>query len=364
LKIAMIGQKGMPSRAGGIEVHVEEIGCRLVQFGHELIIYARGDYCSEILEDYKGMRIVHISNVNTKHFDTISYTASATIHALKSGAELVHFHALGPSLFAFLPRLFGRKVICTVHGLDWKREKWGRLTKMILKLGEQVGVRFANQTISVSETLLPYFEEKYSKVPVYIPNGVYVKPKPSAEILLEKFGLEEESYILFLSRIVPEKGLHLLIEAFNGLNTDKKLVIAGGASHTDQYLKEVNRQAEGNPKILFTGFVEGELLEALFGHAYLYVLPSTVEGLPISLLEAMSYGTLCLTSDIEENKAVLGDHGYTFRSKDAEDLRERLESLLTSKKGYDDQETINYIKGKFSWDAVATDTERVYKSVF
>ena len=364
MRIAMIGQKGMPSRAGGIEVHVEEIGSRLAAMGHDLLIYARSDYCSALLENYKGMRIIHINNLNTKHFDTITYTAASTLHALKSGAEIIHFHALGPSLFAFLPRLFGRKVICTVHGLDWKREKWGRVTKLILKLGEHIGVRYAHRAISVSETLLPYFEEKYHKVPVYIPNGVYVKPKPSADILFKSFGLDENSYILFLSRIVPEKGLHFLIEAYRGLKTDKKLVIAGGSSHSDPYLRSVMRQAEGATNIVFTGFVEGEVLEALFSHAYLYVLPSTIEGLPISLLEAMSYGTLCLTSDIDENRTVLRDYGFTFRNRDVEDLRSRLAQLLASRDGYDSQKTIEYIRERFTWDYVATQTAFVYESVY
>jgi len=360
----MIGQKGMPSRAGGVEIHVEEIGSRLVEMGYELLIYARSDYCSTLLESYKGMKIIHISSVNTKHFDTITYTAVSTLHALRSGADLIHFHALGPSLFAFLPRLFGRKVICTVHGLDWKRDKWGKLTKLILKIGEQTGIRFAHQMITVSKTLLPYFEEKYHKVPVYIPNGVYVKQKPSEKIITEIFGLEKESYILFLSRIVPEKGLHYLIEAYNGLNTDKKLVVAGGTSHSDDYVIEVKRQAESNANIVFTGFVEGDILEALFSYAYLYVLPSTIEGLPISLLEAMSYGTLCLTSDIEENRTVIDEYGFTFRSRDVEDLRRKLEQLLNSRNGYDSQKTIEYIKASYSWDYVAAKTDQVYKSVF
>ncbi len=364
MKIAMIGQKGMPSRAGGIEVHVEEIGCRLAAMGHDLWIYARSDYCSALLESYKGMRIIQIPSVNTNHFDTITYTAASTLHALKSGAELIHFHALGPSLFAFLPRLFGRKVICTIHGLDWKRDKWGRLTKLILKLGEQVGVRYAHQTISVSKTLLPYFEEKYHKTPVYIPNGVYVKQKPSEKIIEETYGLAADSYILFLSRIVPEKGLHFLIEAFKGLNTDKKLVVAGGTSHSDAYVKKVKKLAESNPNIVFTGFVEGEALEALFSYAYMYVLPSTVEGLPISLLEAMSYGTLCLTSDIEENRTVVDAYGFTFRSRDVEDLRNKLEQLLISKNSYDGDRTIEYIKENYSWDCVAAKTNQVYQSVF
>lgn len=363
MKIAMIGQKGMPSRAGGIEIHVEEIGSRLSQMGHELMIYARGDYCSEMLEQYKGMKIIHITSLNTKHFDTITYTAAATIHALKSGAELFHFHALGPSLFVFLPRIMGRRVVCTFHGLDWKREKWGRITKLILKLGEQMGIRYAHRTISVSKTLLPYFNEKYNKNPVYIPNGVYVKPKPSAIVLKDELGLKPDDYILFLSRIVPEKGLHFLIEAYQGITTDKKLVIAGAASHSDRYLEMVRRQAEGNPNIMFTGFVEGDLLEALFAHAYIYVLPSTVEGLPISLLEAMSYGTMCLTSDIEENRTVLNGNGYTFRNREPEDLKCCLEKLLISKADYNQLKTIEYIQENFSWDRAAAETELVYNTI-
>jgi glycosyltransferase involved in cell wall biosynthesis len=281
--------------------------------------------------------------------------------ALKEGADVFHYHALGPSLFTFIPRLFGKKVVTTVHGLDWKRDKWGRFTKQCLKLGEVTGAKFSHCTISVSESILDYYEDKYHRKPIFIPNGVSIHKKADDHEILKEYGLKQGEYILFLSRIVPEKGLHYLIEAYLKLKPDKKLVIAGDSSHTDRYVDEVHHMAEGNPNIIFTGFVHGEVLEELYSNAYLYVLPSTVEGLPISLLEAMSFGTCCLTSDIDENKIVLKDHGYTFKSRDVNDLAIVLGQLLSSMEGYDQEDTIKYIQCNFSWDTISVETDRVYQ---
>lgn len=360
----MIGQKGVPSRSGGIEIHVEELGTRLVKMGHEVIAYSRKEYCKEICDSYHGITIEYVPNIDSKHLDTITYSLVSTIKAIRSGAQIIHFHASGPSIFAFLPRLFGRKVICTFHGLDWKREKWGYMTSKVLKLGEAVAMRFADGTISVSESLLDYFDDTYHKIPIYIPNGVEVKAKPASQVIQDKFGLEEGQYILFLSRIVPEKGLHYLIEAYNQIETDKKLVIAGGNSHSEKYFNFVLDMGKDNPNILFTNFVEGDVLEQLYANAYIYVLPSTVEGLPISLLEAMSYGTCCFTSDIEENMEVIRGYGYTFHNKDVDNLKDVLVQILEGKTDYNGDAVIEYIREKYSWDAAAIQTELMYQSLF
>lgn len=363
MKIAMIGQKGIPSRAGGIEIHVEEISTRLVKLGFNVVVYSRKEYCSEICEVYKNVEIVYVKNINTKNLDAITYAFVSTIKALKDGADIFHYHALGPSIFCFIPRLFGRKVVSTVHGLDWKREKWGKFAKIMLKLGEFVGIHFANTTISVGASLLNYYEDKYRKYPIYIPNGVYINKQPMSNLIKDHYGLKGKDYILFLSRIVPEKGLQYLIEAFKGLETDLKLVIAGSSSHSDAYVARIHDMAIDCVNIIFTGFVKGELLEQLFGNAYLYVLPSTIEGLPISLLEAMSYGTCCLTSDIPENMMVLKDYGFTFKNRDADSLRDVLSKLLLSLDNYSQLRTINYIKENYSWDKVTKETGLVYQKL-
>lgn len=363
MKIGMIGQKGIPSRAGGVEIHVEEIASRLVDSGNDVTVYCRKSYCDEIKDKHKGIKLKYIPSLNTKHLDAITYTFLASIDAVFQDYDVVHYHALGPSLLSFIPRMFGKKVICTVHGLDWKREKWGKMGKLALKLGEFATAKFPHKTISVSESLNRYYNETYNNETSYIPNGVDDKKVVEAKEIKEKYFLEKDNYILFLARLVPEKGAHYLIEAYNQLDTDKKLVIAGGSSHTDDYVKKLKLMTKDNPNIIMTGFVSGRILDELFSNAYLYVLPSEIEGLPISLLEAMSYGQCCLVSNIEENTDVIKEYGYSFITEDVCSLKKELKYLIDRPDKVEDIRKVvkDYVQREFDWDVVSNKTEEAYK---
>lgn len=362
MKIAMIGQKGIPSRSGGIEIHVEEIAKRLVQKGCEVDVYCRKSYCDEKQKTLEGVNTIFTPYINTKRLDAITHSFTSLIHALFGHNDIIHFHALGPSTLAIIAKVLGKKVVCTVHGLDWKRSKWGGFSSRFLKFGEYATARFAHRTISVSESLVDYYREKYKKNVDYIKNGVEIKECVSPETIREKWGLESKAYFLYLGRLVPEKGIHYLIEAYKRLSTDKKLVIAGGSSHSDDYERELYLKAGDNEKIIFTGFVQGRILEELLSNAFVYVLPSDIEGMPISLLEAMSYGKLCLASDIEENRAVISRYGITFKHRDIDDLSKKMDMILNDEENLNISRStiIEYIKNNFDWDDAADKTMKLY----
>jgi glycosyltransferase involved in cell wall biosynthesis len=361
MKVAMIGQKGIPSRAGGVEIHVEEIAKRMIKDGYQVTVYCRKTYCEERMYIHEGVILKYIPTINTKSLDAIIYTFLATMHALISGVKVFHYHALGPSTLAFIPKLFGKKVICTVHGLDWKREKWGKLAKNYLKFGEYVTAKVPDETIVVGKPLVDYYKDKYNRDVTYIPNGVDIPEIREAQIITKKYNLKKDDYILFLARLVPEKGAHYLIEAFKYLKTDKKLVIAGGSSHSNDYVKKLKKMGE-HENIIFTGFITGRELEELYSNAYIYVLPSEIEGLPISLLEAMSYSNCCLVSNIPENDTVLKEYGYSFKNKNVNDLKKTIEYLLNNNGEVLKIKKIsqNYIKKKYNWEYIVKNLKEVY----
>ncbi len=363
----MIGQKGIPSRAGGIEVHVEELSKRLACSGYQVDVYCRRGYCDRTFEDnkYNGINLKYTPYFKSKSLDAITHTFTATISALCSRCDIIHYHALGPSAFAFIPRLFGRKVVCTVHGLDWQRGKWGFFAQKFLKFGEYATAKFSHKTINVSKNLTIYYKEKYHLDTAYIPNGIERPDLLNPKIIKEKYGLDSGSYILFLARLVPEKGAHYLIDAFNNLYTVKKLVIAGGSSYSDEYVKKLKVRAAENENIIFTGFIKDEELAELYSNAYFYVLPSDVEGMPLSLLEAMSYGNCCLVSDIPENMEVIGSMGYSFIKSDVIDLTNKLSILIDDKNKVDKvrQFSSNYILNKYNWDKITAMTKQIYESL-
>lgn len=358
MKIAMIGQKGIPATSGGVEKHVEEMAIRLVEQGHEVTVYCRSTYMKQNLKEYKGVKLITINTIDCKSLDAIIYTFKATIHAVFKGYDVYHYHALGPASLSFIPKIFGKKVVVTVHGLDWKREKWGNFAQSYLKFGEFVTGHFADKIVSVSKNLSEYFIEKYKRNEenvVYIPNGVNIQcNRESNEI--KKYGLGHDDYILFLARLVPEKGAHYLIAAYNNLNTDKKLVIAGGSSFTEDYVKQLQGLAGDNKSIIFTGNVGGNLLAELYCNCALYVLPSDIEGMPLTLLEALSYGKKVLVSDIKENLQVIEgiDNCYSFRRADVFDLTTKINSIILEAKVYDPKDTINIIEEQYSWGKVVT----------
>lgn len=361
MRIAMIGQKGVPATYGGIERHVEEIGARLVERGHSVRVYTR-PYYAKGNDPHRGMERVPRPTLRTKHLDTPSHTLLATTDVLWKPVDIVHYHALGPSAVSWMPRLRGMASVVTLHGLDWEREKWGPMASYLLQHCEYPALHCPNRTIAVSRTLQRYFAEKYRIRPVYIPNGVGEPVARPAEIL-SSWGLESGGYYLFVGRLTPEKGAHLLLDAFSALRTGKKLVIAGGSSFTDSYVEDLERRAPQGT--VFTGYVHGEQLEALWGHAYTVVLPSTLEGLSIALLEALSFSRCVLVSDIPENLEVVGEDAPRFRSKDVEDLAHQLQRLEDHPEIVAAFETkvSEDLAHRFQWGTVVDQLESLYRRV-
>ena len=365
MKIAMIGHKRIPSREGGVEVVVESLAVRMAAAGHDVTAYnRRGKHIAGgegvRLKEYKGVRIKSVPTFESGKLNAVVYSAIATFLAIFGRYDVIHFHAEGPCSMLWLPHMLGIRTVATIHGLDWQRAKWGGFATKFLKFGEKTAAKYADKIIVLSEGTKEYFKETYGRETIFLPNGVDVHDYEPPEIINEKYGLEKDKYILFLARIVPEKGLHYLIEAFSGTDTDMKLVVAGSASHTAEYAEEVRRMADKDKRIIFTGFADGKELWERFCNCRVYVLPSDVEGMPLTLLEAMSCGADCLVSDIETVKSVENGYGHTFKKGDVIDLRKKLTEILSSEKE-DKTEQIEYIKENYSWDNVTEKTVTIYK---
>lgn len=373
MHIAMIGHKRIPSREGGVEVVVEELSVRMAAMGHKVDAYNRfGHHVSGKKYDqeygwkgrkfYKGIRVYIVPTFRRSSLNAIVYSFFATIMALFHNYDVIHYHAEGPCAMLWLPHLLKRKIVVTVHGLDWQRAKWGNFASFVIKFGERMAAKYADEVIVLSENVKQYFADTYRREVTYIPNGIS-RPKPQgASLIREKYGLEKDGYFLFLGRIVPEKGLHYLIEAFSAIETDKKLVIAGGSSQAMAYMDEIHRMAARDERIVMTDFVQGQILEELYANAYAFVLPSDVEGMALTLLEAMSYGSCCLVSDIKENTEVVEDKALIFKKGDVSDLRRQLVYLLdnpeeVSRMG---EKSVDFICGKYNWEDVTGQTLALY----
>lgn len=370
MKIAMIGHKRVPSREGGVEVVVEELSTRLVKLGHQVDIYNRkgknvqdknADKDKQKLKEYKGARVITIPTINKKGVDALIYSFFATVRALFGKYDILHYHAEGSCAMLWIPHLFKKRIVVTIHGLDWQRSKWGGFATKYIKFGEKCAAKYADEIIVLSKGVQQYFKETYNRDTNFIPNGVNKPEIKEANIIKEKYGLEKDNYILFLARIVPEKGLHYLIDAFKQIDTGKKLVIAGGASHTNDYLEDIKKKVAEDDRMIMTGFVQGDELAELFSNCCLYCLPSDVEGMPISLLEAMSYGCNCLVSDIEENTQICGEYAETFEKGNVSDLVNKLEKILLEKEERCNIEISDYILKRYNWDDVIDKTEKLYR---
>lgn len=362
-KIAYIAVKGMPI-GGGIEKLTEEIGSRMVARGHEVVVYSSRDY-GTVDCIFKGMQIKTVPSINTKTMHKLSICMNAVLDVFsRKDIDIVHIHAVGPSLFSLFTRLRGIPTIVQTHGLEWKRDKWGFLGRNFFKIADLTAVYFPHATTAVSRVQKAYYEEKYKKPIVYIPTGVnHVVPCQPEWIL--KQGLEPNRYILFAARLVEEKGAHFLIEAFRSIDTDMKVIIAGDAAYAEDYKAGLRKLAHGDNRIIFPGFVSGQPLGELFSNAYLFCLPSTLEGLPIALLEAMSYGNCCVASDIPENEEAIKNYGYTFKNRSSEDLKKVLTDLIDHPEKTDRMRKIAraYVLENYSWDTITDQMESLYRSI-
>ena len=368
MRIATYGQKRIPSREGGVEVVVEELTTRMVQKGHSVTCYNRKghhvsgkEFDTSALKEYKGVLLKSVFTLDKKGLAAMTSSWSAALKAAFGKYDVVHVHAEGPAATCLLPKIFKKRVIVTIHGLDWQRAKWGGFATKYIKWGEKQAAKHADEIIVLSKGVQEYFRNEYGRDTTFIPNGVDKPQIKKAQIIQSEWNLKKDSYVLFLGRIVPEKGIRYLLEAWKDINTDKKLVIAGGSSDTDAFMKELKDLANDN--VIFTGFQQGEALEELYSNAYLYCLPSDLEGMPLSLLEAMSYGNCCLVSDIPECAEVVEDKAVLFEKGNVADLRDKLQDLLNNEEKVCDYkaEAAEYILRKYNWDSVVERTLEIYK---
>lgn len=373
MKVAMIGHKVVPSRRGGIENVLTSLCPLLVELGVDVTCYNRSsdkvenEYVDTVVDNkYRGVKMKKAWTVSSKGISAMIASFTAAIAAAFGKYDVVHFHAEGPCAAMWIPKLFGKRCVATVHGLDWQREKWGKsFASKYIKFGEYVMVKCADEIIVLSESAKEYFKEAYNRETVLIHNGIDRPTKKEADKIKSLYGLEKGDYICTVSRLTAEKGIHYLLDAYNNVTTHKKLVIAGDTSDTDDYVRLLKEKAANNPNIIFTGFISGDVLEEIFSNAYIVAVPSDIEGMSISLLEALAYGNAVLSSDIPENTLVTQDRAIIFEKSNVSDLTEKLKMMC------DDENVVNNIKagvdefilGRFNWQDVAVATHNLYKKV-
>lgn len=373
MKVAMVGHKIIPSRRGGIEKVLTSLCPLLVEEGAEVTCYNRSsdkvenEYVGTVVDKkYCGVKLKKAFTLNARGVSAMMASFTAAIGAAFGKYDIVHFHAEGPCAAMWIPKLFGKKCVATVHGLDWQREKWGKgFASKYIKFGEKVMAKYADEIIVLSESAAKYFKDTYNRDTILINNGIEKPDKKQADKIKELYGISKDEYICMVSRLTAEKGVHYLIDAYNSINTDKKLVIAGDTSDTDDYVELLKKKAEGNPNIIFTGFISGDVLDEIYSNAYLVVLPSDIEGMSLSLLEAMAYGNAVLCSDIPENTLVVEDKAIHFEKSNISDLADKLQMLCDKQDIRDDykKNAEEFILGKYNWNDVAKSTHNLYKKV-
>ena len=373
MKIAMIGHKIVPSRRGGIEKVLTTLCPLLAEMGADVTCYNRStdkvenEYVGTVKDKkYRGVTLKNAWTINAKGISAMIASFTAAISAAFGKYDVIHFHAEGPCAAMWIPKMFGKRCVATVHGLDWQREKWGKgFASKYIKFGERVMVKYADEIIVLSESAREYFKNTYNRETVLIHNGIEKPEKKEAKKITDLFGITKDGYICMVSRLTAEKGVHYLIDAYNSVKTDKKLVIAGDTSDTDDYVAMIKKKAEHNPNIIFTGFISGDVLKEIYSNAYLVTLPSDIEGMSLSLLEALSYGNAVLCSDIPENTLVTEDRAMHFKKSNVEDLAEKLqlmchdEDLVHSLKNGVDE----FILEKYKWSDVADTTYHLYQKL-
>lgn len=367
MQIAFIGQKGLPAKTGGVERHVEGLASKLAQTGNTVLVYGQKDYNQPTLIKDGRIKLINVPSLPLKNLEAIIRTFLSCLDLMRHRVDIIHFQSIGPgSLIPLLKLLKPRTpIVFTFHCQDYHHQKWGRLARWYLKLGERLGNRYADQVITISHELTEYTSNIYHNNPSYIPNGVFIPNKSEADKITEQWGLTKDSYILWVGRMVRHKGVQYLLKAYQELKTDKKLVIVGASSYTDDYVQELHDLAKGNDNIIFTGNQSGETLNELFSNAYLLVQPSESEGLSLALLEAMSYGLACIVSDITANKEAVGEAGVIFRDKDYTDLKTKLEQLLHDNSSVADlgNKALVRVKQEYSWDDISRNTLSIYQKL-
>lgn len=359
MKIVVVGTRGIPNILGGVETHCEELYPRIASMGHDVTVIRRKCYVheSEPIREYKGVKLVDLYAPRDKRFEAIWHTFAAVVKARMMNPDLVHMHAIGPSLMAPFARLLGLKVVMTNHGPDYNRQKWGRVAKAVLRFSERMGTKYSNRVIVISKAIAKSLSELYGRNDTaVIYNGVNQASPTTNREYLDSLGVApEQRYVLALGRFVKEKGFHDLIAAYASLpNPAYKLVIAGDSDHPDEYSEALRQQAREQGVVL-TGFIKGEKLRQVMSHASLFVLPSYHEGLPIALLEAMSYNLPVIASDIEANSLPQLPADAYFPVGDVSALAKAIDWKMQA------PEKVQYDLSEYDWNNIAIATEKVYK---
>jgi glycosyltransferase involved in cell wall biosynthesis len=371
MKIAMIGQKTIGVKgglAGGIETHVEMLSTHLAERKHDVFVYARARHHeTKPPKKINGVNLVFVPTLYRKNLEAIVHTLFSTIHALFCNYDIIHYHGVGPATLSWIPRLLHPKsrVVVTFHSQDRYHQKWGLFARNYLHFGEWAAAWFPNVCIAVNHVIQVYCRKVYKRQVVYIPNGAEPQVVRKTD-LLKKFGLKPDEYYLNVGRVVKHKGLHYLIDAYQQTKTKKKLVIVGApAAGQEEYFEELKKRVADNKNILFLGFQSGDELRQLFAHSYLYIQPSESEGLAVVVLEAMSFGTAVLVSDIPENLEAIDHVGLRFKNKSVSSLLKQLQAAeddpkMVSKVAKDLKK---WMLANFTWDVITDHVEETYRSI-
>jgi glycosyltransferase involved in cell wall biosynthesis len=367
MKIIVIGTRGFPNVPGGIETHCEHLYPNVVKKGCKVSVITRKAYVDPAINEFKGVNLFAIWNTKNKFLESIVHTFFAIFKAKKLGCDLIHLHGIGPALLVPMARLLGLKVVMTNHGPDYNRLKWGLIPKIMLRLGEFLGSKFSNKVISISKPIADNLKNIYNCDAVFIPNGVVIPEIVQTEHSLVNFGLDKKKYILTIGRFVLEKGFTDLISAFkksNLANNGFKLVIVGDANYEDKYSRILKQIAAEDDNIVLTGFQKGLALHELFSHTKLFILPSYHEGLPIVLLEAMSYGLSCIVSDIPANRNVNLPNNRYFILEDITGFAKKLSEFANKDFSDEDRKLqIEQIRSDYDLDTIAKETVELYQEV-
>ncbi len=364
MRVAMMGTRGFPNIQGGVENHCQNLALHLVQLGCEVVVFTRKPYVDKSITRYQGVRLVPLPTLRHKTLEALIHTFLSVVVSGRYKPDIVHIQGIGPGFFAWLARILGNKVVLTTHGANYQHLKWNPLEKFILRFFERVSLQWSHGVIAISEPIAKELQAKYHRYPTVIPNGVNIMEPARTEVKLQELNIQKGKYLLAVGRLVPEKGFHDLLEAFRGLKlTGWKLIIVGSADHPSDYSISLLQKGQNSGAIIFTGFLTGVPLYELYTHAGLFILPSYYEGLPISLLEAMSFGLTCIASNIEGNKNISLPQDHYFEVGNIDSLKATILRMLKGKPAAEKSAQIHYIKENYSWDKVALSTLEVYQKV-
>ncbi len=362
MKIALLGTRGVPASYSGFETCVEQLGQRLVERGHEVTVYCRSHHITYEGDKYKGMQLVKLPTIANKYLDTIVHSFFSSLHALGQGYDIALYFIAGNSPVTWIPRLVGTKTLLNVDGLDWKREKWPTFAKKYIQFAEYLATKLPTQYLTDSNVVQGYYVDRFNDEPPYVPYGSDVDILPPGETLAQ-FGLEAGKYVLFVGRLVPENCAHHLVEAFNGLETDLKCVVVGDAPYAEEYIASLKKLAEGDERIIFTGYVFGKGYHELGSNAHIFVETSGVGGTHPALVEAMAFKNCVVTYNTLENLETIGEAGFSYDGKiGGDDLRKVLKKLINDASLVDDYSQLAWQRAQtcFSWGSVTDAYERLF----